>query len=269
MTEHEPTERRTDLFWRLDTAEQVGVLIDGEDYYRAFADLLLQAVLHEALNRNPDLHIYLLAWDYSMIYALEREWRPLFSLPQCAHPRLHVAFDNHHPLAASQHQKTLVIDDRTALVGGFDPSKWRWDSTAHAPAVSGAPATHVATLARNRWALATGGKVAPVSIDPDTPTPWPTNLPVLVTQALIGIARTLPAHEEQEEAREVEAALLALIASARRFIYIENQYFTSHVIGQALIDRLTAAKGPEIVLVLPRAKDGWLERVTMDVLRAR
>lgn len=322
MTEHEPTERRIDLFWRLDTAEQVGVLIDGEDYYRAFADLLMQArhqawilcwdvdsrmalirpcddahapcrlidVLHDALNRNPDLHIYLLAWDYSMIYALEREWRPLFSLPRCAHPRLHVAFDNHHPLAASQHQKALVIDDRTALVGGFDPSKWRWDSSAHAPgdprrhdpggdayppfhdlalAVSGAPAAHVATLARNRWALATGEKVAPVSIDPDVPTPWPKDLPVLVTQALTGIARTLPAYEEQEEAREVEAALLALIASARRFIYIENQYFTSHVIGQALIDRLTPADAPEIVLVLPRAKDGWLERVTMDVLRAR
>lgn len=189
----------TNAFWQVDQAERVGVLIDGECYYKAFADLLLQAkrqawilcwdidsrmaltrpcdqdhapcrlvdVLLAALNRNPDLHIYILAWDYSMIYALEREKRPLFSLPPFRHPRLHVHFDDHHPLAASQHQKTLVVDDVTALVGGFDPSRWRWDSSEHKPndarrkdpmgdayppfhdlalAVRGEPAKHIATL---------------------------------------------------------------------------------------------------------------------------
>lgn len=318
----EPTEKPKDLFWRLDRADRVGVLIDGECYYRAFAELLLQArrqawilcwdvdsrmalirpcdsdhapcrlidVLLSALDRNPALYIYLLAWDYSMIYALEREWRPLFSLPRFEHARLHVHFDDHHPLAASQHQKALIIDDRTALVGGFDPSKWRWDSPEHTPgdtrrrdpsgnpyppfhdlalAVSGTPAEHIATLARNRWALATESKVAPPPTDHEAPLPWPQSLPILVEKALIGIARTLPAYGEQEEVREVEAALLAAIADARRSIYIENQYFTSHCIGQALIDRLVEPDGPEVVLVLPRAKDGWLERVTMDVLRAR
>lgn len=315
--------RAPEHFWQRDRAERVGVLIDGEAYYSAFADLLLQArhqawilcwdvdsrmaltrpcdedhapcrlvdILRAALDRNPGLHIHLLAWDYSMIYALEREWRPLFSQRVCRHPRLHVHFDDHHPLGASQHQKALIIDDRTALVGGFDPSKWRWDTSDHAPddprrqdpngdpyppfhdialAVSGLPARHIGALARQRWALATGQHVTPPAqrTDNDSP-PWPKDLPILLHDAEIGIARTLPPYGEQIEAREVEATLIDAIAQARRFIYIENQYFTSHRIGQALIDRLDEPGGPELVLVLPRAKDGWLERVTMDVLRAR
>ncbi|ANJ68446.1 hypothetical protein A9404_11240 [Halothiobacillus diazotrophicus] len=312
-------------FWHRDRAEQVSFLIDGEAYYSAFADLLLQArnqawiicwdvdsrmaltrpctkrsspcrlvdVVCRALSDNPNLHIHLLAWDYSMIYALEREWRPLFSQSVYRHPRLHVHFDSHHPLGASQHQKALIVDDRTALVGGFDPSKWRWDSSEHAPdderrrdpqgdryppfhdvalLVSGQPASRLGKLARQRWALATGEHVPPVNRTDErnaVTTPWPKDVPVLLRDADIGIARTLPAHGEQSEAREVEAVLLDAVKQASGFIYIENQYFTSHRIGQALIDRLGEPDGPELVIVLPREKDGWLERVTMDVLRAR
>lgn len=313
------------LFWHRDRAEQVGFLIDGEAYYSAFADLLRQAryqawilcwdvdsrmpltrpctphdspcrltdVIRQSLKDNPNLNIHLLAWDYSMIYALEREWRPLFSQRVCRHPRLHVHFDNHHPVGASQHQKALIVDDRTALVGGFDPSKWRWDTSEHAPdderrrdtqgdryppfhdvalLVSGQPAGYLGQLARQRWALATGQPVPPVNRTDErnaVTALWPKDVPVLLRDADIGIARTLPAYGEQAEAREVEAVLLDAIDQAQAFIYIENQYFTSHRIGQALIDRLGEPDGPELVIVLPREKDGWLERVTMDVLRAR
>jgi phospholipase D1/2 len=127
-------------------------------------------------------------------------------------------------------------------------------------------------LARQRWALATGEQIPPVSstnVPKSVRTPWPKAVPVLLHQADIGIARTLPSYGEQTEAHEVEAVLLDAIKQARAFIYIENQYFTSHRIGQALIDRLGEPDGPELVIVLPREKDGWLERVTMDVLRAR
>ncbi|MFW6021652.1 MAG: hypothetical protein ACOCPR_06170, partial [Guyparkeria sp.] len=151
-------------FWRTGRADRLGLVVDGEHWFPAFAEMLAQAhrqavilcwdvdsrvemqrpceasnapchltaALRTALAKNPGLTIYLLPWDFAMIYAFEREWLPLFSRPMARHPRLKVRYDGEHPLGASQHQKMLVIDDRAALVGGFDPSKWRWDRRAHA-----------------------------------------------------------------------------------------------------------------------------------------
>ena len=60
-----------------------------------------------------------------------------------------------------------------------------------------------------------------------------------------------------------------MIARARDYIYIENQYFTSEKVGDALEARLAAAEGPEIVLVTRLLSHGWLEEMTMHVLRTR
>jgi uncharacterized membrane protein YdjX (TVP38/TMEM64 family) len=68
---------------------------------------------------------------------------------------------------------------------------------------------------------------------------------------------------------EIEPLYTDAIAAARQAIYIENQYLTSHSIGEALARRLAAPEGPEIVIVLPRQTGGWLEQQTMDVLRSR
>lgn len=313
---------RSGSFWRLGQADRVGLVIDGENWFPAVADLLgqarrqaillcwdidsrvamyrpcdaerapchLTAILQRALVDNPELEIHLLPWDFAMIYAFEREWLPLFNRPLARHRRLHVRFDGEHPLGASQHQKLLVVDDRTALVGGFDPSKWRWDHREHAPAdearrdpdghpfppfhdlafaVTGPICRDLGDLARERWQRATGQSLAPPSAS-DSPAPWPgERVSVEMADARIGITRTLPAWRDQAEVREIETTLCRLIAEARDCIYIENQYFTGHRIGEALIERLEPENGPEVILVLPREKDGWLERLTMDVLRAR
>ena len=60
-----------------------------------------------------------------------------------------------------------------------------------------------------------------------------------------------------------------MIAAAKRFIYAENQYFTSPRIARAFIERLQAPDPPEIVLVGPRKAEGWLEQVAMDATRVR
>lgn len=309
-------------FWRLDRADRLGLVVDGEHWFPAFADMLgaareqaiilcwdvdsrvvmhrpcetgrapchLTAVLHRALERNPGLTIQLLPWDFAMIYAFEREWLPLFSRPMARHPRLAVHYDDEHPLGASHHQKMLVVDDRAALVGGFDPSKWRWDRRAHAAdeplrrdptgkpyppfhdlafALTGPICRDLGELARERWHRATGEWLDPPG-PVDTPAPWPAkHVAVALDNARVGIARTLPAWRDQPEVREIETRLLRIIRTARHSLYIENQYFTSHRIGEALIERLEEARGPEIILLLPKEKDGWLERLTMDVLRAR
>jgi uncharacterized membrane protein YdjX (TVP38/TMEM64 family) len=69
--------------------------------------------------------------------------------------------------------------------------------------------------------------------------------------------------------REVEALFLDMIARARRYLYIENQYFTSHRVADALAARLAEPDGPEIVLVVRLLSHGWLEEHTMEVLRTQ
>ena len=49
------------------------------------------------------------------------------------HRRLHLFMDGSHPPGASHHQKIVIIDQSLAFVGGFDLSKWRWDTPQHDP----------------------------------------------------------------------------------------------------------------------------------------
>jgi uncharacterized membrane protein YdjX (TVP38/TMEM64 family) len=60
-----------------------------------------------------------------------------------------------------------------------------------------------------------------------------------------------------------------VIASAHESLLFENQYFTSGLIADALARRLAEPLGPEVLLISPRKQSGWLEEVTMGVLRAR
>jgi phospholipase D1/2 len=83
----------------------------------------------------------------------------------------------------------------------------------------------------------------------------------------VALARTVPASGSEPAVTEVEALYLDLIAAARRYIYIENQYFTSKVLGDALAARLAEPDGPEVIVVLRRASTGWLEAPTMSALR--
>ena len=57
--------------------------------------------------------------------------------------------------------------------------------------------------------------------------------------------------------REVERLLVDAIAAARQTIYLENQYFTAHAVGDALAKRLGEDDGPEIVVILPQRTVGW------------
>src|SRR4029077_448356 len=77
------------------------------------------------------------------------------------------------------------------------------------------------------------------------------------------------AFEGRPPIAEVEALNCDAIAAARRWIYVENQYFTSGRIAAALAERLAEPDGPEIVMVVPRICSGWLEERTMGVARAR
>lgn len=249
----------------------------------------LRDFLNSLVSRRKGLHIHVLDWDFAMIYAADREWLPLYKMEWTTHRRLSFRLDNQHPVGASQHQKIVVIDDRVAFSGGLDFTLGRWDTSEHRAddarrrdisnaipqpyhdvqlMVSGKIASALGDLARERWHSATGQKLkAPEpSAEHD---PWPDDIAPELSDVMVGIARTFPKYEHQEEVREVEQLLIDAIAAARTTIYIENQYFTAHKIGDALAKRLNEENGPEIVVILPQQTVGWLSQNTMDVLRER
>lgn len=312
--------RPGDTCWRLEHAERVAFLVDGAAYFSAARDAIRRArqsvlllawdidsrvrltpdgpdddlppgfgdFLNQVVADTPGLHAYILTWDFAMIYALEREWLPVYKLGWRTHRRLHFHMDGAHPTGASHHQKVLVIDDQVGFVGGLDFTKRRWDTPEHRAehprrvdpdgiaygpfhdvqmAVDGPVTEALGKLSRERWYRATGKRLpAPAAVSGHSV--WPVALEADVTNVHVGIARTEPAYDGRRRVHEVERLFLESIAQARHLIYIENQYFTSHAIADALSRRLWEADGPEVVLLLPFRSSGWLEQRTMDVRRA-
>jgi phosphatidylserine/phosphatidylglycerophosphate/cardiolipin synthase-like enzyme/uncharacterized membrane protein YdjX (TVP38/TMEM64 family) len=305
--------------WAIAHAERAAFIVDAKDYFEAFYRAALRAqrsivilgwdfnsqtrlhfdpapkdgppaLLGDFLNyltrRRRRLHVHVLNWDYPMVFGGDRELPPIYGFGWTPSRRVHMRYDDTHPVAASQHQKVVVIDDALAFVGGIDLTVRRWDCGDHSPkdprrtaydepyppfhdtmmAVDGDAARRLAELAHERWRLATGHTLKPVECDSD---PWPAALKPDLTGIDVGIARTLPPRGELPAVREVEKLYLDMIDAAQRTIYIENQYFTAPRIAEALEKRLAEPDGPEVVLVLRVLSHGWLEEATMHVLRTR
>ena len=246
---------------------------------------LLDAVVRD----RPGLNVHVLEWDFSMIYAMERDFLPRYKLRWQSHDRVHFCLDGEHPVGASQHQKIVVVDDCVAFSGGLDLSKWRWDTSSHLPdderridpsgepyppfhdvqmVVDGEAAGALGDIARQRWLAASGSELPSHERD-RAEDPWPPSVNPALREVDVAISRTLPTYEDRDEIREVEQLYLDSIEAARHFIYVENQFLSSHRIGQALAARLEDENGPELVLVMPTKTGGWLEQHTMDVLRGR
>jgi phosphatidylserine/phosphatidylglycerophosphate/cardiolipin synthase-like enzyme/uncharacterized membrane protein YdjX (TVP38/TMEM64 family) len=302
--------------WRTERASRVKFLIDGAAYYDAFVAAVERAqqrvilvgwdidsrtrlcrpgaqsetlceFLNRAVAKKKGLEIYILSWDFSMIYALERQLFPVYHMEWKTHRRVHFRLDSAHPLGASHHQKVVVVDDKVAFAGGLDITTHRWDTRRHAPvdsrrkdandelykpfhdiqvAVDGDAAKALGDMLRERWRRATGHTLKPLKkVDGD---PWPQALTPDIRDAEVAIARTEPAYDGRPEVREVEQLYLDMIASAKQTIYIENQYTTNSLIAEAVAKRLEEEDGPEVVIVSPKMCSGWLEVCTMGVLRA-
>jgi phosphatidylserine/phosphatidylglycerophosphate/cardiolipin synthase-like enzyme/uncharacterized membrane protein YdjX (TVP38/TMEM64 family) len=236
--------------------------------------------------RRRGLKIRILDWDYPLLYSFERELPPLYGLGWRPHRGVELRYDATMPVAASQHQKLVVIDERVAFAGGLDFAARRWDTPEHAPSdprrvaggqpyppfhdvaavVDGDAAAVLADVARDRWRRATGQALRSVRVDGD---PWPAGLEPDLTDVDIGVACTAPERGAEAGTREVERLYLDMIASARSYLYLENQYFTSASVAEALRGRLARADAPEIVLVTRLSSHGWLEELTMQALRVR
>lgn len=309
--------------WRVEQAKRLSFLIDGAEYFSALYKAMQNArhsiyilswdinsrlqllrddnsnhnyptVLGELLNalakKKRDLNIYILNWDFAMIYAPDRELLPIYQLDWKTHPRVHFCLDDYQPSGASQHQKIVIIDDSLAFIGGLDLTLGRWDTSDHLSdnpkrdridnkisrpyhdvqvMLEGNAATALAEIARVRWQLATGNTLPPIENYKSLNYLWPNEITVDIENVNVGLARTRSAYKDQDKVREIQHFYQDAIGSAKHYIYIENQYFTAPSVATAIQKSLEQEQGPEIVMVLPRITDGWMSQMTMDVLRVR
>ncbi len=238
--------------------------------------------LSALVERRPQLTVHILVWDYSILYAIERELFPEISVRWRTPRRVRFCLDDELPLGASHHQKIVVVDDTLAFSGGLDLTNRRWDTREHrldhpqradpsgAPyppfhdvqaMVDGKAALALAELARERWirgACERTPRIHPVG------DPWPQSITPELTAIDVGIARTCPETEEAREIREVESLFLDMVDRAERTIYIENQFLTSRRFAERLANRMKERPQLEVVLVAPKEAHSWLELQTMQ-----
>ncbi|MDY0066138.1 MAG: VTT domain-containing protein [Steroidobacteraceae bacterium] len=244
----------------------------------------------EALVRSRrTLHIYVLSWDFATVFAKDREWAPLYKLGWRTQPapRLSFRLDAHHPPGGSHHQKVVVVDDAVAFVGGLDLTHGRWDTPDHRrdqpyrvdvrgqpsrpyhdvqAIVDGDAARALGELCRSRWRAATKRDIGPARGASD---PWPQEVAAELVDVDVAIARTDPGYVSGRPITEIRQLYIDAIATAQRMVYLENQYFSSSVVGAAIESRLREQNAPEVVVVSRLTEEGWLESQTMGVLRAR
>lgn len=236
---------------------------------------------------RPDRDIAILKWSFGALKQWLRPSAAIMLIRWAMTKSIRYRFDSAHPAGCSHHQKIVVIDDCFAVCGGIDMSTARWDTCDHVDdeprrkLVNGKPydpwhdvtmlvddaaAVALSDLSRDRWERATGKAMEALS---PQPCHWPDDIVPMFRDVDVAIARTRAAYHDSAEIREVEALWLDMIAAARRFIYIENQYLTNGKVAAAIAERMAEPDPPEIVVVMPRTADGWLEQRAMDGARVR
>lgn len=312
--------------WNIQRVRTTGLLIDGHDYYFAFYHAAQRAknyilisgwqfdsdvrllrgddahgagrssgflrFLNSLCEEKQELHIYILAWDFSIVFMMEREWLQEWLFNWSTNERIHFLFDNNHPIGASQHQKFVVIDGCLAFTGGMDICASRWDDRQHKPYNpdridsdnkpygpyhdvqayhTGPLAQQLAGLFARRWRHLTNESL-------DLPVLWngcgsEMEGGVVLHANRVGVSRTQAKTFDsvQDSIVEIKNLYCDAIGAAEKLIYIENQYFSSYAVCNALIERMRAANMPrlQIIIVLPKKPQALLEEMSVGITQAK
>ena len=307
--------------WRIEQASRGAILLDAARYFGALRKSLLRArssvfiiawdidsrarlvgesgraddglpenfidFLSALVEREANLKINILLWDYSVLYSLERDPVPVSWLQLRTPKRLRFCLADDLPAGAAHHQKLVVVDDVVAFCGGLDVTIRRWDTCEHHPEdpqrldpagevyppfhdvqalVEGDAARACGELARERWLRGACERAPQAKGGGDA---WPDSVTPDFRDIAVGIARTLPLSDDNEEIREVERLYLDSVARAERSIYVENQYLTFAKFAQVLKARMREVAELEVVFVMPKALNSWIEAGAMELGRAR
>jgi phospholipase D1/2 len=309
--------------------ERAGVLVDGRDYYLAFhraaqnarryillsgwqfdsevellrgddvaaangAPTALLSFLNSLCEQNDELEVYILAWDFHMVFALEREWMQKLVFHWKTHKRLKFEFDSSHVDKGCHHQKFVVVDGVVSFLGGLDLCDHRWDDRRHleenplrvsrgepakpfhdvqAYAVSTSLAESLRSLFVCRWEAAGGGQiVVPEGAQSNVLDAFAPEGAIAIAANRLALSRTDPhgAPTKTENCREVCDLYVRAIEAAEHLIYIETQYFSSRELCDALSARIRAVGAPlQIVLVLNMEAETMKEQIAIGLAQAK
>ncbi|MGH7831672.1 MAG: phospholipase D-like domain-containing protein [Candidatus Binatia bacterium] len=312
--------------WDIGEVNQTGLLIDGCAYYRAFhraaesaeryillsgwqfdSDVALLrgkdaakagdavrllSFLNDLCKRKKRLRVYLLAWNFSVIYSLDREWFQEWYFNWTTHERLTFCFDHCHALGASHHQKFAVFDGTLAFVGGLDLCSGRWDERDHRPDNPnrvnsdqstyppfhdiqsyhrGPIAQRLAELFKLRWRIVCGKELELPPRSPNGRIRFKPTVAMNATRVAISRTQAATKYGNQESVQEIRRLFLDAIDAAETLIYIENQYFSSEALYRALVRRMMQSSRPrlEIVMILTKDADALLEQVSIGIAQVK
>jgi phosphatidylserine/phosphatidylglycerophosphate/cardiolipin synthase-like enzyme len=270
--------------WQFDS----GVPLVRGDEVAAGEEVRFLKFLNGLCERRPMLRIYLLAWDFHPVLALEREWWQRVYFHWMTNPRLQFHFDTCEVDGGSHHQKFVVVDGAVAFLGGMDVCEARWDDRRHlaenplrysrgrpqkpyhevqAFLAGGDAPTALVDLFVERWARA-GGDPLVLSAAPESSRfERPEGLLPLPGGA-VALSRTDP--RRPKSVREVEQLLVDAIDAAKQCVYAETQYFSSRRIFRALVARMQAPGRPklEIVVIVNERAEAIKEEVAVGLRQA-
>ncbi len=264
----------------------IDVLIDGAEALPAIAKELQAA----------QSHVHITGWFFSPSFALVRNEQPLVlrtllaelaervdvrmlawagaPLPLfrpsrsevrrvrdelTSRTRIQCALDAHERPLHCHHEKTIVIDDRVAFVGGIDltsQSGDRFDSSDH-PAraalgwhdvtsrIEGPAVDDVADHFRMRWREVTGEQLQPTLEGTRK-----------AGDVELQVVRTVPERVYRAVPRgdfRILESYAGALRGAQRLVYLENQFLWSPEIARLLREKLVRPPTPEfrLLLVLP------------------
>ncbi len=263
----------------------VQVLIDGAQALPSILEELLQA----------QSHVHLTGWHFAPDFALVRDRAPVVLRDVLAElaervevrvlawagaplplfrpsrgdirtirdrfthaTKIQFALDSRERPLHCHHEKTIVIDDRVAFVGGIDLTSDagdRYDTNDH-PAraavgwhdacvrIMGPAVADVANHFVLRWHEVTGERLAVVAP------------PEAAGEVELQVVRTIPEHVYKATHRGdfgILESYLRAFRGAERFIYLENQFLWSPEIAAVLVDKLIRPPSPDfrVLAVLP------------------
>jgi len=203
------------------------------------------------------VHVHLLVWAGAPLPLFRPSRRDVAeALARLAEgTKIRCAADSRERPLHCHHEKTIVVDDRVAFVGGMDltaESGDRFDGSMHvaraqigwhdvSTRIEGPAVADVAEHFRMRWHEVTGETLAA------------TRPSERVGDVELQIVRTVPEHvyaaTPKGDFRILESYIRALSA-AERFIYIENQFLWSPEIEVVLREKISNPPHPDFRLVL-------------------
>ena len=301
---------------------QTGLLIDGRDYYRAFCAAAETAERHILLSgwqfdsdvqllragdgdpinlislfnrlceKNPNLQVYILAWNFSVIYCTDREWLQSWNFNWSTNERIQFCFDSCHAFGASHHQKYVVIDGHIAFLGGLDLCSSRWDDRQHrannpqrmnADQSPYAPfhdvqSYHVGPVAeqltkffKEQWRVVCECELDLTVAARNSTVRFENALPIQSNRVAISRTQLKTTETGSESVREIRRLFRDAIGAAESLVYIENQYFSAQAIYEALVRRMTdrGRRKLEIVLVLAKEANAFVEQASIGIAQAK